>query len=92
MPLDGPLRMVWVDPRTQARSDPGCAGARELPFLVGFEPSNWAPCGGDVLGDFLGQADIGLSAPSEPEPEPSARDDGWRYANDPSAPPVAGPR
>ena len=36
--------LVWVDLRWQAQTDPGCPGARTLPFAQGFEPERFEPC------------------------------------------------
>lgn len=77
--------LAWVDPASQGVTEPGCPGARELPFLAGWAPTRRAPCGGDTLGDFIERLLPGGTTDKEDA-------DDWRYVSDPSAPPAEGPR
>jgi penicillin-binding protein 1B len=43
VPQDG-LESVWVDPESGQRTDPACAGARELPFAAGHVPTGIEHC------------------------------------------------
>lgn len=85
---DDPV-LAWVDPRTQGRTEAGCPGARELPFVAGWTPVRHAPCGGDPLGDFLGRLLPGRADDGARREEPAG---GWRYLSEPDAPPAEGPR
>lgn len=42
--------LAWVDPQTQVATDPDCTGARQLPFIRGYEPLDYSGCG---LGDWF---------------------------------------
>ncbi|MFN7552637.1 MAG: penicillin-binding transpeptidase domain-containing protein, partial [Pseudomonadota bacterium] len=44
--------LAWVDPQAQAATDPGCTGARQLPFIRGYEPMAYGGCG---VGDWFGR-------------------------------------
>jgi penicillin-binding protein 1B len=78
--------LAWVDPGTQGWTEPGCPGARELPFIAGWTPTRRAPCGADPLGEFIDRLlPVG-------DRRDAARDEGWQYLTDPSAPPAQGPR
>ncbi|MFN9738709.1 MAG: penicillin-binding protein 1B [Pseudomonadota bacterium] len=44
--------LAWVDPQAQAATDPGCTGARQLPFIRGYEPMAY---GGGGVGDWFGR-------------------------------------
>jgi penicillin-binding protein 1B len=46
-------RLAWVDPAGGYATDPGCDGARQLPFIRGYEPWEHRGCGPDTLGEFL---------------------------------------
>lgn len=86
--FDDNPRMVWTEASALARTEPNCPGARQVPFVTGFEPSTYVPCGGDRLGDFL--RDTGLLPERDaPPPAPAA---GWRYLGDPNTTPSEGPR
>lgn len=37
-------RLAWVDPQGQTLTDAGCAGARQLPFIAGYEPEAYWDC------------------------------------------------
>lgn len=56
VPQDG-IERVWIDPRSGRRSDPACAGARELPFAAGYGPSEQEHCPLDRLRQFFGAGD-----------------------------------
>lgn len=81
--------LAWVDTASQAITESSCPGARELPFIAGWQPTRQVACGGDTLGDFIGRL---LPRPDVASPDAAADEDGWRYAADPSAPPAEGPR
>ncbi|PKM14485.1 MAG: penicillin-binding protein 1B [Gammaproteobacteria bacterium HGW-Gammaproteobacteria-2] len=38
------LQWVWVDDDEFARTDPGCAGAKQYPFVEGFAPEEFRGC------------------------------------------------
>ncbi len=40
-------QMAWVDPQLQQGTDPDCTGARQLPFIRGYEPIAYGGCGVD---------------------------------------------
>jgi hypothetical protein len=46
-------QLAWVDPAAGHATDPGCEGARQLPFIRGYEPWEYRGCGPDTLGEFL---------------------------------------
>jgi penicillin-binding protein 1B len=37
--------LAWVDPQAQVATDPECTGARQLPFIRGYEPLAYDGCG-----------------------------------------------
>ncbi len=37
--------LAWVDPQLQQGTEPGCSGARQLPFIRGYEPLSFGGCG-----------------------------------------------
>ena len=43
IPQNG-LEMAWIDPESGQRTQPQCAGARELPFVAGHLPTNTEHC------------------------------------------------
>ena len=51
------LEFVWIDPQSTQRSDPVCAGARELPFIEGYAPQERHGCAMDKLRDWFGGND-----------------------------------
>lgn len=78
--------LAWVDPVTLGATEPGCPGARELPFIAGWTPTRRAPCGRDPLGEFIDRLlPVGDRRAAE-------RDEDWQYLTDPAAPPAEGPR
>jgi len=56
VPTEG-IDRIWVDPDSGKRSDPACAGARELPFAAGYGPREEVHCPLDKLRQFLGVDD-----------------------------------
>jgi len=38
------IEQVWIDPQTNLRGDSQCAGAVELPFMLGSAPPERSPC------------------------------------------------
>ena len=38
------VELVWIDPQTNLRGDSQCAGAVELPFMLGSAPQEQSPC------------------------------------------------
>ncbi len=44
VPLPEDVEQVWIDPASGLRADAHCAGAVELPFIVGSAPSERAAC------------------------------------------------
>lgn len=45
--------MRWIDPQTQRATSAECAGARELPFVRGFEPSDYLDCDRFTIDDWF---------------------------------------
>lgn len=54
VPRDG-LEYSWVDPESGKRSDAVCNGARELPFIAGYAPSDKQGCAMDRIRQWFGQ-------------------------------------
>ena len=48
------LERAWIAPASGQRTDPACAGARELPFVTGYTPSEVERCPLDQLRQFFG--------------------------------------
>ena len=55
-PGDG-LSFTWIDPENGRRSDAACSGARELPFISGYEPQDREGCALDKLRQWFGGED-----------------------------------
>jgi penicillin-binding protein 1B len=55
-PGDG-LSFTWIDPENGRRSDEACSGARELPFISGYEPQDHEGCALDKLRQWFGGDD-----------------------------------
>jgi penicillin-binding protein 1B len=53
VPQDG-IERAWIAPASGKRTDSGCAGARELPFAVGYPPEEEEHCPLDQLRNFFG--------------------------------------
>ena len=58
VPQDG-IERAWVAPASGKRTDSGCAGARELPFAVGYPPEDEEHCPLDQLRNFFGGGNDG---------------------------------
>jgi penicillin-binding protein 1B len=48
------IERVFVNPQTGNRTDSACAGARELPFAIGYAPAAEDHCPMDQLREFFG--------------------------------------
>lgn len=46
-------RLAWVDPVSGDATDADCEGARQLPFIRGYEPWRHRGCDADPVGGFL---------------------------------------
>jgi len=57
MLLPESIEAVWVDPVSGLRADEHCAGAIQVPYVLGFSPNEQAPCisdsNGSVFDDLL---------------------------------------
>jgi len=53
-PPRGTQERAWIAPASGKRTDSGCAGARELPFAVGYPPEEDEHCPLDQLRNFFG--------------------------------------
>jgi penicillin-binding protein 1B len=54
VPSDG-LEFTWISEETGKRSDAVCSGARELPFVAGYAPSEKEGCAMDRIRQWFGQ-------------------------------------
>lgn len=84
------LDWQWVDASGTGVTDPGCPGARQFPFVVGFTPA-YAPCAGNA--PSIEAAPGEAAAPAE-----QSSGGGWRRffglekkPEDPAAAPAAAP-
>ena len=55
-PEDG-IERVWINPENGRRSDAVCTGARELPFIAGYAPSEREGCAMDRIREWFGRDD-----------------------------------
>ena len=53
-PVDG-IERVWIDPENGRRSDSVCSGARELPFIQGYAPTDREGCAMDRIRQWFGR-------------------------------------
>lgn len=53
-PADG-IERVWIDPGNGRRSDAVCSGARELPFIAGYAPTDREGCAMDRIREWFGR-------------------------------------
>jgi penicillin-binding protein 1B len=53
VPQDG-IEQAWVNPQSGKRTQPACAGARELPFAAGYAPGEEEHCPIDELRVLMG--------------------------------------
>lgn len=51
------IEFVWIDPESGERSDAVCSGARELPFVIGYAPTERHGCALDRIREWLGRGD-----------------------------------
>jgi len=57
--LSGDPALAWVDVQAASLTDAGCPGARELPFIQGYEPESFEPCDGVAAQDWHEDEDAG---------------------------------
>ena len=55
VPATDGLESAWIDPGSGKRSDAVCSGARELPFVAGYAPSERQGCAMDRIRQWLGR-------------------------------------
>jgi penicillin-binding protein 1B len=71
--------LAWVDPQLQVGIDRECTGARQLPFIRGYEPMGYGGCGGDGGFDrddyeeVEGEAETGADAEEDRGERPPER-------------------
>jgi penicillin-binding protein 1B len=53
-PVEG-IERVWIDPENGRRSDSVCRGARELPFIQGYAPTDREGCAMDRIRQWFGR-------------------------------------
>jgi penicillin-binding protein 1B len=53
MPLPDNVIQVWIDPQTGQGSDPSCAGAQQMPYIRGSEPTPGSVCGVQAPADEI---------------------------------------
>ncbi len=51
------IERVFVNPHSGKRTDSACSGARELPFAIGYAPTEEEHCPMDQLREFFGAGD-----------------------------------
>jgi penicillin-binding protein 1B len=54
VPSEG-VEFVWIDPQNGKRSDSVCSGARELPFVTGYAPTDKEGCALDRIREWFGR-------------------------------------
>ena len=62
------LEMAWVDPASGKRTDPQCAGARQMPFVIGYLAQDTQGCFWQHVQNFFG------GGSGSPDPAPAAAD------------------
>jgi penicillin-binding protein 1B len=60
-------QLAWVDPQAQALSDESCPGARQLPFIRGYEPTDTDSCFGARIGGWFGRDEREAHQPDDDE-------------------------
>ena len=60
-------QLAWVDPQAQALTDESCPGARQMPFIRGYEPMDTDSCFGARIGAWFGRDDGYERQPREDE-------------------------
>jgi len=58
----------WIDPATQRATNAECEGARALPFIRGFEPTEYMDCDRWTLDDWFRNRFTDRDPPSVNEP------------------------
>lgn len=56
-PPEEGIERVWIDPENGRLSDSVCSGARELPFIAGYAPTNREGCAMDRIREWFGGKD-----------------------------------
>jgi penicillin-binding protein 1B len=64
------LDMAWVNTQTGKRTDPSCEGARQFPFIDGYEPEQEQGCFWQQFKGMFGGGDSSQQPPAQP-PVPS---------------------
>jgi penicillin-binding protein 1B len=64
------LDMAWVNTQTGKRTDPSCEGARQFPFIDGYEPEEEQGCFWQQFKGMFGGGDNSQQPPAQP-PVPS---------------------
>ncbi|MEO7936614.1 MAG: penicillin-binding protein 1B [Dokdonella sp.] len=54
-PSDEGIERVWIDPENGRLSDSVCSGARELPFIAGYAPTDREGCAMDRIREWFGR-------------------------------------
>ena len=56
-PPEEGIERVWIDPENGRLSDAVCSGARELPFIAGYAPTDREGCAMDRIREWFGRDD-----------------------------------